>query len=242
LVTEGADIVDIGACSSRPGASQITEDEEKKRLSPVLDNIRKVYPDAILSLDTSGSAVVKWAVASYGIDMVNDISAGTADSRMLETVAQLGIPYIMMHMQGDPATMQVSPVYEDIIKDVVAFFAVRLKEAKEAGIKDIIMDPGFGFGKTIQHNFQLLYGLKAFSMFELPVMAGLSRKSMIYKSLDTTPEESLNGTTVLNTMALINGVSVLRVHDVKEAREAVRLFKLYQEAGNNESSTLNPLH
>jgi dihydropteroate synthase len=164
------------------------------------------------------------AIADYETDMVNDISAGTADPLMLETVARHGVPYIMMHMQGDPATMQVNPAYEDIIKDIVSFFAERIHKATDAGIKDIILDPGFGFGKTIRHNFQLLHGLRAFSMFELPVMAGLSRKSMIFKSLDTTPEESLNGTTVLNTIALLNGASILRVHDVKEAKEAITLF------------------
>ena len=234
MLSDGADILDIGASSTRPGASQVTADEEMKRLSPVLSYIRKQYPEAILSLDTFRAEVADRAVSGYETDMVNDISAGTADPLMLKTIARHGVPYIMMHMQGDPATMQVNPAYEDVIKDIVAFFADRIYQAVGAGITDIIIDPGFGFGKTIRHNFQLLHGLKAFSMFELPVMAGLSRKSMIFKSLDTTAEGSLNGTTVLNTMALLNGASLLRVHDVKEAREAITLFLAYQEAGNNE--------
>jgi dihydropteroate synthase len=224
LLSEGADIIDIGACSSRPGASPVTAEEEMKRLSPVLSYIRKQYPEAVLSLDTFRAEVAVMTISDYETDMVNDISAGTADPLMLETVARHGVPYIMMHMQGDPATMQVNPAYEDIIKDIVTFFAERIHKATDAGIKDIIIDPGFGFGKTIRHNFQLLHGLRAFSMFELPVMTGLSRKSMIFKTLDTTPEESLNGTTVLNTIALLNGASLLRVHDVKEAKEAITLF------------------
>jgi dihydropteroate synthase len=231
LLSEGADIIDIGACSSRPGASPVTPDEEMKRLSPVLSYIRKQYPEAVLSLDTFRAYVAARAIADYETDMVNDISAGTTDPLMLETVARHGVPYIMMHMQGDPATMQVNPAYGDIIKDIVAFFAERIHTAVEAGIKDIIIDPGFGFGKTIRHNFQILHGLRAFSMFELPVMAGLSRKSMIFNTLNTTPGESLNGTTVLNTIALLNGASLLRVHDVREAVEAVKLFQACQEAG-----------
>jgi dihydropteroate synthase len=231
LFSEGADILDIGACSTRPGASPVTPEEEMKRLSPALSYIRKQYPEAILSLDTFRAEVAEMAISDYETDMVNDISAGTADPLMLETIARLGVPYIMMHMLGDPATMQVNPAYEVVIKDIVAFFADRLRRTADAGIKDVIIDPGFGFGKTIRHNFQLLYGLKAFSIFELPVLVGLSRKSMIYKSLNTTPEESLNGTAVLNTIALLNGASLLRVHDVKEAKEAITLFQAYQEAG-----------
>ena len=159
MLSDGADILDIGASSTRPGASQVTADEEMKRLSPVLSYIRKQYPEAILSLDTFRAEVADWAVAGYETDMVNDISAGTADPLMLETIARHGVPYIMMHMQGDPATMQVNPAYEDVIKDIVAFFANRIYQAVGSGIKDIIIDPGFGFGKTIRHNFQLLHGL-----------------------------------------------------------------------------------
>ena len=227
LFSEGADIIDIGACSTRPGATPVTAEEEIKRLSPVLAYLRKQYPEAVLSVDTFRAKVADRVIADYEADMVNDISAGDADPLMMKTVARHGVPYIMMHMQGDPAIMQVNPVYEDVVKDVVAFFAERIHRATDAGIKDVILDPGFGFGKTIRHNFQLLHSLKAFSMFELPVLVGLSRKSMIFKTLDTTPEKSLNGTTVLNTMALLNGASLLRVHDVREAREAVKLFQAY---------------
>jgi len=237
LLSEGADIIDIGASSSRPGASPVSPDEEMKRLSPVLEYIRREYPEAVLSVDTYHAEVAERAITESEVDMINDISAGTADPLMMETVARHGVPYVMMHMQGDPATMQVNPDYEDVIKDIMAFFADRIHKAVDAGIKDIIIDPGFGFGKTIRHNFQILHGLKAFSMFELPVMVGLSRKSMIFKSLDTTPEGSLNGTTVLNTIALLNGASLLRVHDVKQAKEAITLFQSYHKAGN----VLSPL-
>jgi len=229
LLSEGADIIDVGASSTRPGASRVTAEEEIKRLTPVLSYLRKQYPDAVLSIDTFHAEVARIAIADYEADMINDITGGLADSLMLETVARHGVPYIMMHMRGDPANMQVNPVYEDVVKEVVAFFADRIHSATDAGVKDIIIDPGFGFGKTIRHNFQLLHSLNVFSMFELPVLAGLSRKSMIYKSLNTTPEESLNGTTVLNTIALLNGASLLRVHDVKEAKEAIRLFLAYTE-------------
>jgi dihydropteroate synthase len=232
IFSEGADIIDVGACSSRPGAAPVTVEEEMERLSLVLSYIRKQYPDAIISVDTTRTVVAEWAINEYEADVVNDITAATADPLMLETIARTGVPYIMMHMQGVPATMQVNPVYEDVVKDIVAFFEERIHAALSAGIKDIIIDPGFGFGKTIRHNFQILHGLKAFSLFELPVMVGLSRKSMIYKSLNTTPEEALNGTAVLNTIALLNGASLLRVHDVKEAKETVRLFEAYREEGN----------
>ena len=231
LLSDGADIIDIGAYSSHPGASEVKQDEEKKRLIPSLIYIRKQYPDAIISVDTFRAEVAGMAISEYEIDMVNDISAGQADPLMMETLAQYSVPYIMMHMQGTPATMQDNPVYHNVVKDIITFFAERIHTASAFGLKDIIIDPGFGFGKTIQHNFQLLHGLKAFSVFELPVMAGLSRKSMIYKSLEIAPAESLNGTTVLNTLALLNGASLLRVHDVKEARETIRLFQAYQGAG-----------
>jgi dihydropteroate synthase len=231
LFSEGADIIDVGAYSSRPGALEVTPEEEKGRLRPALEHIRRQYPDAIISLDTFRAEVAGMAVSDYETDIVNDITAGLADPVMLETVARYDVPFVMMHMQGTPATMQLNPVYENVVKDIITFFAERLHQASTFGIKDIIIDPGFGFGKTIRHNFQLLHGLSAFSIFELPVMAGLSRKSMIHKSLGITPEESLNGTTVLNTLALMNGASLLRVHDVKEAREVVKLFLEYQGEG-----------
>jgi len=226
LVSEGADIIDVGAYSSRPGASEVTPDEEKQRLRPALEHIRRHYPDAVISVDTFRAEVAKMAITDYEADIVNDIFAGLADPLMLETIALCAVPYIMMHMQGTPATMQAKPVYGNVIRDVMDFFAERVHKATSLGIKDIIIDPGFGFGKTIRHNFELLHGLSAFTVFELPILAGLSRKSMIHKSLGISPELSLNGTTVLNTIALMNGASLLRVHDVKEAREVVRLFHL----------------
>ena len=229
LFSEGADIIDVGAYSSRPGASEVTPEEEKQRLRTALDYVRKQYPDAIISVDTFRAEVAEMAITEYETDIVNDISAGRADPLMLETIARHSVPYIMMHMQGTPATMQANPVYENVVKEIMAFFAERLHQTSSFGIKDIIIDPGFGFGKTVQHNFRLLNGLSAFAVFELPIMAGLSRKSMIHKTLGITPEESLNGTTVLNTLALVNGANLLRAHDVKEAREAVRLFIEYMD-------------
>jgi dihydropteroate synthase len=224
LINEEADIIDVGAYSSKPGATEISTEEEKRRLSGALNLLRKHYPDAIASVDTFRSEVARMVVSDFKADMINDISAGRLDPQMIETVAGLGVPYVMMHMQGTPATMQLNPVYGDIVNELISFFSEKIHMASMAGIKDLIIDPGFGFGKTIQHNFQLLNKLEVFSIFELPVMVGLSRKSMIHKSLGITPGESLNGTTVLNTMALLNGANLLRVHDVKEARETVRLF------------------
>ncbi|MBN2273771.1 MAG: dihydropteroate synthase [Bacteroidales bacterium] len=236
LVSDGADIIDIGACSTRPGASEVSSDEEMRRLEPAMTYTRRQYPDAIISVDTFRAEVAVKAITICEADMVNDISAGRADPLMLDTIAGLAVPYVMMHMQGTPATMQVNPVYDDVVKEIISFFAERLQKTSSLGIKDIIIDPGFGFGKTIEHNFQLLKGLKAFSVFELPVMAGLSRKSMIYKSLGISSDEALNGTTVLNTLALLNGVNLLRVHDVKEAKEVLKLFMAYKAGGEGGSN------
>ncbi|MBN2610097.1 MAG: dihydropteroate synthase [Bacteroidales bacterium] len=224
MISEGADFIDIGACSTRPGADEVSTEEEIKRLDTALKIIRKKYADAILSVDTFRPEVVLFAVREYGVDMINDITAGGNDEKMFETISRLGIPYIMMHMQGTPRTMQNNPHYDDVVNDLLKFFSEKVKKATLAGIADIIVDPGFGFGKTIEHNYALLGRLGDFKkILELPVMAGLSRKSMIYKHLGVTPEEAHNGTTVLNTIALMNGASILRVHDVKEAREAIRL-------------------
>jgi dihydropteroate synthase len=234
MIAEGADIIDIGACSSRPGAGDVKPDEEMRRLSGALGTIRKYHPETLISVDTFRAEVVRMVIDDYEADMVNDISAGMADSFMLETVARYGVPYVMMHMQGKPETMQRNPVYNNLLKDVLTFFSERIYATAEVGIRDVIIDPGFGFGKTLQQNFQLLNSLALFRIFELPVMVGLSRKSMIHKTLRITPAESLNGTAVLNTMALINGASLLRVHDVKEAREAIALYMAYKEAGEVE--------
>ena len=230
MITEGADFIDIGAFSSRPGADFVSENDEVKRLKPALDAIRKHFPDSILSIDTFRSGIVKFAVENFNVDMVNDIFAGNADDNMYQTVADLGVPYIIMHMKGTPQNMQKNPSYKNVTKEIFMFFSEKLSRIRNAGVNDIIIDPGFGFGKTIEHNYTILKQLNAFKIFELPVMVGLSRKSFIYKVLKTVPEESLNGTTVLNTIALVNGASILRVHDVKEAKEAIKITQMYLNA------------
>ncbi len=230
MITEGADFIDVGAFSSRPGADLISEMDEMKRLEPALKTIRKHFPDILLSVDTFRSEIAKNVVENYDVNIINDIFAGTADDNMYQTVADLGVPYVIMHLKGTPQNMQKNPVYKNVTKEIFMFFAERLKHIRQAGINDIIIDPGFGFGKTIQHNYTILKQLDTFKIFELPVLVGLSRKSLIYKALKTVPEESLNGTTVLNTIALINGASILRVHDVKEAKEVIRLTQMYLQA------------
>jgi dihydropteroate synthase len=231
MLTEGADIIDVGAYSSRPGADEVTLEEEKTRLRPALTNIRKCYPDAILSVDTFRAGIADYVVNEFGVTLINDISSGLLDNEMISVVGTLKVPYIMMHMQGVPQTMQIKPEYQDVTKDLLAFFAQRIAVARSAGIEDIIVDPGFGFGKTPGDNYKLLKELDLFGLLGLPVMVGLSRKSMIYKFLHITPNDALNGTTVLHTLALNNGAKLLRVHDVKEAVEAVRLFSIYHNAG-----------
>lgn len=227
MISEGAAILDIGGQSTKPGSDRLTAAEELQRVIPAIHQIKEKFPETFLSIDTYHSTVAKEAVAA-GADIVNDISAGEMDRQMISTVAALHVPYIAMHMKGTPANMQQNPVYEDVTKEVVDYFIQKLNECKQAGITDIIIDPGFGFGKTIQHNFQLLKKLEAFQIFHIPVMAGLSRKSTIWKTLNTVPEEALNGTTVLNTIALTKGASILRVHDIKEAMEAIELYQAYQ--------------
>ena len=229
MITEGADIIDIGGQSTRPGSTTIPAEDELQRVLPVIRDIHRKYPDIILSIDTYYSKVAAAAVEA-GASIVNDISAGNADPAMLATVATLQVPYVCMHMKGVPETMQQAPDYDDVVMEVLEFFIAKLEQCKITGIKDILIDPGFGFGKTIEHNFTLLKNLPAFSMLGKPIMAGLSRKATVYKTLGTTPAEALNGTTVLNTLALMNGASILRVHDVREARETVTLFEAYKKA------------
>jgi dihydropteroate synthase len=228
ILSEGADLIDVGACSSRPGASEVKMEDEKARLGMALKAIRKAFPDVLLSVDTFRSEIAEFAVGDFGVSMINDISAGLFDEQMLSFAAGRKIPYIMMHMKGTPRNMQKNPEYQDVTKEILAFFAQRVALARDAGVEDIIIDPGFGFGKTLEHNFILLRELGLFTVLGCPIMAGLSRKSMIYKSLNTIPEKALNGTTVLHTLALNNGARLLRVHDVREACEAVRLFSLYR--------------
>ena len=229
MITEGADILDIGGQSTRPGSDPISVKEEMDRVLPVIAAVHKAYPDTIISVETYNSEVA-WSAVAAGASMINDISGGNSDLAMISTVAALNVPYICMHMQGIPATMQKEPKYKDVVKEVLDYFISKLEECSNAGIRDLVIDPGFGFGKTIEHNFKLLKNLSSFSILNRPILVGLSRKSTIYKTLGTTPAEALNGTTVLNSMALLNGASILRVHDVKEAREAVILYNAYKKA------------
>lgn len=226
MLHEGALILDIGGQSSRPGSDAGSGMEELKRVIPVLDSIHRRFPEALISIDTWRSEVAREAVA-HGAGMVNDIGAGLLDTTMLPTVAALGVPYVAMHMQGTPATMQHAPHYTDVASEVTRFLSERLNAAREAGIADVIMDPGFGFGKNTEHNYALLRSLGRIAALGAPVLVGLSRKRMINEVLGTKAEEALNGTTVLNTIALLRGASILRVHDVKEARECAALVMRY---------------
>lgn len=225
LMEEGTDIIDIGAYSSRPNAKDVAAEEEMERLEKGLRIIRQLAPDTVVSVDTFRASVAQRCVGEYGVAMINDISAGELDSCMFETVARLGVPYIMMHMQGTPQNMQVAPHYDNLIQDIMTYFARKIQALRELGQKDIIVDPGFGFGKTLEHNYELMNRLERLKILELPVLVGVSRKSMVYKLLDITPDESLNGTSVLHTIALLKGASILRVHDVRACREVVRIVE-----------------
>ena len=222
---EGASIIDIGAYSSRPNAEHISPEEEMQRLRTGLEILNRNHPDAIISVDTFRAEVARQCVEEYGAAIINDISAGEMDEQMFPTVARLNVPYIMMHMQGTPQNMQKEPHYENLLKEVFMYFARKVRQLRDLGMKDIILDPGFGFGKTLEHNYELMAHLEEFGIFELPLLVGVSRKSMIYRLFGATPQEALNGTTVLDTVALMKGVDILRVHDVREAVEAVRLIE-----------------
>jgi dihydropteroate synthase len=226
MIREGASIIDVGAYSSRPGAEEITVDEEMSRLAPALGAIRKRNQDTVISVDTFRSSVAEMAVKEYDVEIINDISAGNADKDMFDKVAALSVPYVMMHMKGTPMDMQVNPVYDDVVEEILLYFSEKVQKAKLTGICDIIIDPGFGFGKTLDHNYRILSRLDDFKILELPVLAGFSRKSMIYKALDITSREALNGTSVLNTIALMKGADILRVHDVREAVQTIKLCSL----------------
>ena len=225
MISEGATIIDIGGQSTKPGSEPVTAAEEIERVLPIIKEISKAFPETFISIDTYYSSVVKAAVEA-GASIVNDISGGMFDKEMIPTVARLGVPYICMHIQGTPKTMQDNPIYQNVTNDVLDYFIQRIAVCKEAGIKDVIVDVGFGFGKTIEHNYQLLKSLSAFKMLGKPLLVGVSRKGMIYKPLGITANEALNGTTVVNTIALQNGANILRVHDVKEAKEAIDLLGL----------------
>ena len=223
MVEVGASIIDIGAYSSRPGVKQISEKEELNRLLPVLKLINNKFSTIVFSVDTFRSDIAKIAVKEYGISIVNDISAGSFDKNMFETIADLNVPYIMMHIKGTPQNMQNNPNYDNLLPDIFTYFSEKLEILKKLAVKDVIIDPGFGFGKTIEHNYKILSELENFSIFELPILVGVSRKSMIYKYLEINQNQALNGTTVLNTIAIQKGANIIRVHDVKEAVETVKL-------------------
>lgn len=225
MMDEGADMIDIGGYSSRPGADDVTPEEEMDRLRRGLRIVRKLYPEVPVSVDTFRADVARMCIEEEGADIINDISGGMMDRQMFRTVARLGVPYILMHMQGTPGTMQVAPHYDNLRREVMLYFAERIDRLCQMGAKDIIVDPGFGlFGKTLEHNYELMNHLEDFAVFNLPLLVGISRKSMIYKLTGGTPQTSLNGTTVLNTISLVKGAHILRVHDVKAAAEAKQIY------------------
>lgn len=230
MLEDGADIIDVGGCSTRPGAAEVPAEEERKRVCRAVEIILGRYPEAVVSVDTYRASVAEEAVVNAGADIINDISGGEMDPGMFPLVIRLKVPYILMHMQGTPQTMQDNPLYDDVVIDIIQWFGPKIRRLRQAGVKDIVIDPGFGFGKTARHNFELLRRLSEFRITGLPVLAGLSRKSMVWKTLGTKPDEALNGTTALNMTALMNGASLLRVHDVRQAREVATLFeKIYPE-------------
>lgn len=225
MICEGVDFIDVGANSSRPGAAVISYEEELRRLSETMELLRSGFPESIISIDTFRSGIARKMVEEYGADMINDISAGDMDKEMFSTIADLQIPYVMMHMQGTPKTMQKNPKYDNVVKEIITVFVCKVEKLKRLGVDDIILDPGFGFGKNLDHNYELMNGLGLFTVLNKPIMVGVSRKSMIGKLLGCTPDEALNGTVVLNTVALMKGVDILRVHDVKEAVEAIKIIE-----------------
>lgn len=229
MVNEGASIIDVGALSTRPGSEQFNAEEELKRLMPSFTLLRKKFPETIFSIDTYRKKVAE-AVINEGADIINDISGGVADEEMISYMCSQNAAYVLMHMQGTPENMQQNPQYTDVVKDVAAFFMHQTAVFKKAGKHNIILDPGFGFGKTVEHNYQLLSGIAEFTSLCYPILAGVSRKSMINRVLNTTPSSALNGTTVVNTIALLRGASILRVHDVKEAIEAINIFMTYKHS------------
>lgn len=232
ILDEGGSIIDIGAYSSRPNAENVSPREEMNRLRIGLEVLRKEQPAAIISVDTFRADVAKMCVEEYGVAIINDISAGEMDADMFSTVARLNVPYIMMHMKGTPQDMQQQPHYDNLLKEIFMYFARKIEQLRGMGVKDIILDPGFGFGKTVEHNYELLAHLEEFRIFELPLLAGVSRKSMIYRLLGNTPQEALNGTTALNTVCLLKGADILRVHDVREAVETVRIVEAMRKEGD----------
>lgn len=228
MIEEGAKFIDIGAFSSRPGAELITEEEEEKRLLPILKEIRKQFPSILISIDTYRSNIVKKAI-SEGADLINDISGGQFDKQMFKTIAEEDIPYILMHMKGEPLSMQHHPTYNNVVTEIFSFFKNQLDSLYECGVKDVILDPGFGFGKSLNHNYQLLKNINHFAALNCPLLIGLSRKGMIQKVIQVTADKALNGTTAAHVLALLNGANILRVHDVKAAKEAIQIVDFYQK-------------
>lgn len=232
IVDEGGQMIDIGAYSSRPGADDVSTEEEMARLRKGMKIVNEMAPGMPVSVDTFRADVAKMCVEELGVGIINDISGGELDKNMFATVAKLGVPYILMHMKGTPQTMQQAPHYDDLMGDVLLYFAEKTQQLRDLGQKDIILDPGYGFAKTIEHNYHLLHHQEMLKVFELPLLVGISRKSMIYRLLGTSPEESLNGTSVLNTIALQKGASILRVHDVKECVEVVKIVEMMEKCGD----------
>ncbi len=229
ILEEGGTFIDMGAYSSRPDAEDVSPEEEMRRLRQGLEIVQRECPETLVSVDTFRADVAKMCVEEYGAALVNDISAGDLDTHMFPTIAQLKVPYILMHMQGNPQTMQLNPHYDNPVKEVIRYFAEKIEKLRTLGVKDLILDPGFGFGKTLKHNYEILDKLEEFQLFQLPVLVGVSRKSMIYKLLNETPEEALNGTTAVHAIALMKGAKILRVHDVKAAVETVRIFNALKD-------------
>jgi dihydropteroate synthase len=232
MLENGMDILDVGGYSSRPGAKNISVKEEEKRVIPILKHLRKEFKDLIISVDTFRSEIARKSIEN-GADIINDISAGEIDEEIMNVVSQYNIPYVIMHMKGDPQTMQKNANYDDVCREIISYLAQRVKKAREFKINDLIIDPGFGFGKTLQHNYEVLSNLHLFEMIDLPLLVGFSRKSMITKALEIEKEFALNGTSVLNTIALMKGAKILRVHDVKEAKECINLYNLTMNNSGN---------
>ena len=233
MLENGMDILDVGGYSSRPGAKNISVQEEEKRVIPILKYLRKEFKDLIISVDTFRSGIARKSIEN-GADIINDISAGEIDEKIMNVVSEYNIPYIIMHMKGIPKTMQKNPNYDDVCREIISYLAQRVKKAREFNINDLIIDPGFGFGKTFQHNYEILSNLHHFEMIDIPLLVGFSRKSMITKALEIEKEFALNGTSILNTIALMKGAKILRVHDVKEAKECINLYNLtINNSGNS---------
>ena len=233
MLNEGADIIDVGACSSRPGAAEVSEEEEYKRLSLALETIREKWPDILISVDTTRAGMARKVIEIFRVNIINDISGGKADPEMFDVIATLQVPYIIMHMRGTPESMQQNTDYSDLLREIIEFFSQQIHTLSEKGVHDIVIDPGFGFSKTLEQNYQILYHLDVFQIFNLPILVGLSRKSMIHQLLNISPEQALNGTSALHIMALERGADILRVHDVAEARETILLFQKTFSEGKN---------